>query len=442
MNSIRVRFSLMLIGSVLSVVVLASVVMSQMIITLVEKNSRDALTSRVSAFANSITFSGSDAIFHLQPAPIDGKILQDQTELLQASFEKTHSAFDIFVKQTPDGRRWASIKMGAGWLSWPMPENSPPPEVWYGLAGWMALIMVGVIGVALAVSHQTTRQLKFLQDMALSVGKDGILPTVPEEGSSEIKATARALNLISNSLKKATDSKIRLVAAAGHDLRTPMTRMRLRAEFLDDNERCEWLHDLDEMDRIADSAIQLVREETVGKGTEITNLAELVGNVCSELRLIRFAVVDGRFADAVVSISPVALTRALRNLIINAATHGGGAVVSTTTSDGYARIVIEDDGPGIPEKFIESAFEPFFRVDPARRQAIPGAGLGLAIAKEIVERQGGSLTIENRLPHGLRQILSFEAKATAGPAADTDQPSLVSSTFSASRSSAARASSI
>lgn len=412
MNSIRFRVSLMLVCSVLCVVILASAVMSKLVIDLVDQNFRDGLSDRVSGFSRSITFQNNSAVFHLQPAPIEGKILEEQTARLKDAFRKTNSIFDAFVKQTPDGRKWVSIKMGPGWLSWPVPDHTPPPTVWYGLAGWMALITVGVIGVALAVAHQTTKQLKFLQTMAMSVGKDGILPVVKEEGSAEIKATARALNMMGASLKKAMDSKIRLVAAAGHDLRTPMTRMRLRAEFLDDQERAEWLRDLDEMDRIADSAIQLVREETVGKGTEVIKLNDLVRDICDELILIKMPVAVAELDQASVKISPLALTRALRNLIINAATHGGGAIVSLQARDGVAVVMIDDNGPGIPEQFLASAFEPFFRVDPARRQAIPGAGLGLAIAKEIVERQGGTLGIENRQPHGLRQILSFEIDVT------------------------------
>ncbi|WP_441277420.1 ATP-binding protein [Tardiphaga sp. 172_B4_N1_3] len=408
MNSIRFRVSLMLVCSVLCVVILASAVMSKLVIDLVDQNFRDGLSDRVSAFSSSITFQGNNAIFHLQPAPIEGKTLEEPTARLKDAFRKTRSFFDAFVKETPDGRRWVSIKMGPGWLSWPVPDHTPPPTVWYGLAGWMALITAGVIGVALAVAHQTTKQLKFLQTMAMSVGKDGVLPIVKEEGSAEIKATARALNMMGTSLKKAMDSKIRLVAAAGHDLRTPMTRMRLRAEFLNDQERAEWLHDLDEMDRIADSAIQLVREETVGKGTELVRLNDLVGDVCAELILIKMPVTIAALDQGNVKISPLALKRALRNLIINAATHGGGAMVSLCVHDRRAVVLIDDNGPGIPERFLDSAFEPFFRVDPARRQPIPGAGLGLAIAKEIVERQGGTLEIENRQPHGLRQTLSIE----------------------------------
>jgi signal transduction histidine kinase len=413
MNSIRARVALMLVASVLCVVFLSTLVMSQMEVDLIEQNNGEAFAQRVSALLPSLTFEGDAAIFHLEHEPVAGEVLRKPTALLREAFRKAGLSVDVTVKQTPEGLRKAAVQLrpGAGWLAWPVPDRTPPRRVWHGLAGWIGLITVGVIGVALIVAYQATKQLKFLETMAESVGSDGILPRIPEEGSAEIKATARALNMMGESLRKAMDSKIRLVAAAGHDLRTPMTRMRLRAEFLEDEERAQWLHDLDELDRIADSAIQLVREETVGKGTESIRLDTLVRHICQELVLIKLPVEVAGLDQVTVKMSPLAFTRALRNLIINAATHGGGAVVSVTSNEGIAFVIIDDNGPGIPEKDLSSAFEPFFRVDPARRKHIPGAGLGLAIAKEIIERQGGTLAIENRQPHGLRQTLSFEVES-------------------------------
>ena len=111
-----------------------------------------------------------------------------------------------------------------------------------------------------------------------------------------------------------------------------------------------------------------------------------------------------------ISSAPLALTRAVRNLIINAATHGGGAFVTVGLENNRtALITIDDEGPGIPDQSLSRVFEPFFRVDPARRKSGTGAGLGLAIAKEIVERHGGRLTLQNRSPKGLRQRIVFPA---------------------------------
>jgi signal transduction histidine kinase len=181
--------------------------------------------------------------------------------------------------------------------------------------------------------------------------------------------------------------------------------MRLRVEFLPENQRAKWLSDLEEMDRIADSAIQLVREETSADPKEIIIIDEAVSRVCDDLSVMNFSVVWVQSKGAQVSVAPLAFVRALRNLIINAATHGEGAHVSVEVQRSWCAVVIEDAGPGIPESLMASAFEPFFRVDPARRQQVPGAGLGLAIAKEIIEKSNGTLLIENRMPRGLRQTV-------------------------------------
>jgi signal transduction histidine kinase len=205
---------------------------------------------------------------------------------------------------------------------------------------------------------------------------------------------------------------MRLLAAAGHDLRTPITRMRLRAEFVeDDEERKLWLNDLEELERIADSAILLVREES-GKGSaETLRLDSLVRSIAGELKSQNLDVTVTGAEPVNVRAGKVALSRALRNLMINAATHGRRASVRVgggADADGpIAEVVIDDEGPGIPPEMLCQVFEPFFRVDPGRRQNIPGAGLGLTIAREIVQRAGGDIKISNRDGGGLRQVVEL-----------------------------------
>jgi len=251
-----------------------------------------------------------------------------------------------------------------------------------------------------------------LEDAVAAVGSDGLLPQVPETGSASMRATARALNRLSARLKGAMESRMRLVAAAGHDLRTPMTRMRLRAEFLPEEEREAWLRDLDELDRIADDAIRLVREEVDPGAEEAVSLDRLIREIATELGDTGLKVATGPLTGGTVRAAPLALKRALRNLIVNAATHGGGAFVGTSAVAGSVIVTIEDEGPGIPEELLARVFEPFFRVDPARRKSVPGAGLGLAIAREIITRFGGTIAIANRQPHGLRQTVRLPAAAS------------------------------
>jgi signal transduction histidine kinase len=303
------------------------------------------------------------------------------------------------------------------WLWLPMPDLPVPQGVPVAFAGWMLLLVLGAIGIAALAADRVIRPLALLEGTIGRIGPDGTLPELPETGTAEMKTTARALNRLSTRLRAAMESRMRLVAAAGHDLRTPMTRMRLRAEFLPEEEREAWLRDLDELDRIADSAIRLVREEVEGGDAEPLRLDRLVDTVCTELAEQALPVTLLRTAPVSVKAGPLALKRALRNLVINAATHGKGAEVALEVlqveGGGEARITITDHGPGIPPDLMAQVFEPFFRVDPARRQTVPGAGLGLAIAKEIVDRTGGRIEIANRLAGGLIQTVTLPVKDVA-----------------------------
>jgi signal transduction histidine kinase len=139
----------------------------------------------------------------------------------------------------------------------------------------------------------------------------------------------------------------------------------------------------------------------------LIELDQLVGSIGKELREQNLDVTETAVHPVKVRANRLALNRALRNLIINAATHGVRARVEVGQANGAARIVIEDDGPGLPPDLLDQVFEPFFRADRARRQDVPGAGLGLTIAREIVQRAGGTIDISNRAAGGLRQVVDL-----------------------------------
>lgn len=263
------------------------------------------------------------------------------------------------------------------------------------------------------------KPLVLLERAIESVGPDALLPELAITGPLEVRVAAKALNSLSSRLKAAMESRMRLVAAAGHDLRTPITRMRLRAEFVEnDEDRTMWLKDIDELARIADSAILLVREESGKSVSEPLRLDMLISEIAGELRTLSYDVTLTRSAAAIVRANRTSLNRAFRNLIINAATHGKRARVAVESTPSEALVVIDDDGPGIPPDMIGHVFEPFFRAHPARTKEIDGTGLGLTIAYEIVQRAGGSITIENGPRHGLLQTvkLPVDQMLQSGPA--------------------------
>lgn len=339
----------------------------------------------------------------------EGELQPIPTEALQDELAKQGETRPVQVIRQSSAEQIIALATGEGkWMLFPLPRPlGVPPSLLGALIAWMVIVVIGVAGVALLVAQRVTRPFAVLERAVDAVDTDGLLPHTPEVGSGEMRRMAQVLNGLSDRVKAAMESRMRLVAAAGHDLRTPMTRMRLRAEFLGDEDRAAWLTDLDELEAIADSAIKLVREEGAGADRSVVSVDALLRDAVADLRQAGLPVELGVLEPAQVSAGPLALKRALRNLITNAATHGGGAVVQLSIAERMAQVVIEDSGPGIPEDLLGQVFEPFFRANPGRNQTIKGAGLGLAIAREIIERFGGTVEIGNRAEGGLKQTVTM-----------------------------------
>jgi signal transduction histidine kinase len=416
-NTLRIKFVALLVLAIMTVVVSLTIVLFYLLGP--PPRSGRALEAAAQQVEMMLRLSNEGlSAFSFTPEPSSHHIYERRTKALRAKLAARGLDLPIVVsRERRHGPLIVSVPVkNRGWLTMPISGLPPQGVPWKGLVRWLLLITVGATAVAVFAANRMVRPLVFLENAVASVGPDGLMPELPERGPAEVRATAKALNSLSTRLKRAMESRMRLVAAAGHDMRTPITRMRLRAEFVEDeDERAKWLNDLEELERIADSAIMLVREETGSDAPELIRLDELVGTICADLKDQKLDVTCNYVQPVTVRVSRFKLNRALRNLIINAATHGVRARVSVEGVDGkMARITIEDDGPGIPPEIIDQVFEPFFRADPARRQDIPGAGLGLTIAFEIVQRAGGSIDIANKEGGGLVQIVELpEAADTA-----------------------------
>ncbi|WP_454918733.1 ATP-binding protein [Xanthobacter sediminis] len=404
MQTLRTKFALLLIVSIVSVVALITLaviyVFSTPKSTEVDLIAKQLITMERLARQN-------PAADVLVPQPDAGIPDTEQTTLLRAAAERLRAPLDVAVTYRRDdgSLRTASVRVGP--QSWLLVEIDPPsdPELWL----WLALMTAGVGSIAVFAANRMMRPLTLLESAVESLGPDGTLPTLEERGPAEVRATAAAINALSARLKRAIESRMRLVAAAGHDLRTPLTRMRLRAEFVaDDKERALWLKDIDELQRIAHSAIQLVHEETTHTPPEIIQLDDMVRSIAAELREQKLQIEVDDTCDVFVKAGRLPLSRALRNLFINAATHGVQGRI-TVSGGPTARITITDEGPGIAADVLDQVFEPFFRADRARSQKIPGAGLGLTISREIIRKAGGEIRIANGPEGGLVQVIELPA---------------------------------
>ncbi|RIY01384.1 two-component sensor histidine kinase [Aureimonas flava] len=405
MTTLRTRLIALLVSAILLVVVLAAGVT----FLVIERPDDGALSGSeaekvvvVSRLLGGSVERARKAGFTVVRPPASATVDAERTREIAEALRALGSSLPVLVVETGERtRRIAFPVANDAWVEMRLPSHPPSPI--RPLVAYVSLVVAGAAAIAVAVAARVLRPVRLMETIISSVRADGGLDPIAETGTPEERAIARSFNALSARLAAAFEGRMRFIAAAGHDIRTPLTRLRLRAEFLPDGDRAVWLRDLAEIDAIADSAIRLVREETDPASFEPVPLGELIGTIVAELHELGLPVSVSASQECVVRAQPLALKRALRNLIENAVRHGGAAHVAWEATGDTARVVIEDDGPGIPAHLMDRVFEPFFSVDPARQKTTGGAGLGLAIAREIVERQGGCIRLRNRASGGLRQ---------------------------------------
>lgn len=271
---------------------------------------------------------------------------------------------------------------------------------------WALFIQIGVLTVVLAavlflVTRSITRPLSKLALAADAVGKSVRHPPLVEEGVREIRDATRAFNTMQDRLLRYLDSRTAVLAAMSHDLRTPLTRLRLRVESVSDERlHARFSSDLDEMEALVWSALALFKGLDDDEKFEAVDVNALLDTFAAEYaELGQPVAIEGKAQD-VLQAKPRALKRCLGNLVDNALKFGKQATIQV--EDGAALVIrVADDGPGIPEEMLERVFEPFYRLESSRSRDTGGTGLGLSIARDVAQAHGGNLTLRNRPEGGL-----------------------------------------
>lgn len=282
----------------------------------------------------------------------------------------------------------------------------PPPAPWpFQIAiAALAAILLTSAGAALVASRMT-RPLRELAAAASVAARGGAATRVSEVGPEDIHRAARAFNAMNDQVQRTLESQRQLLSAVGHDLRTPITAMRISTEFVGDAEVRERLDkNLTELQQLTEAVLDAAR----GAGWEQMrkiDLAALIESLCADLEEIGKPVTWTIHAAAPLDCRPQELRRAIRNLIENAIAYGKCADVSLFAAPSYYEITVDDHGPGIPEADHARVFEPFVRLETSRSTETGGTGLGLTLVKAIVEGHGGSVSLENRPEGGLRARL-------------------------------------
>ncbi|TCZ58790.1 HAMP domain-containing protein [Roseicella aquatilis] len=310
----------------------------------------------------------------------------------------------------------ASLRLPSGeWLN--LHFHLPPPRPWHSetfLISFLAMTLAAGLLILWAV-RRLTRPVRSLAAAAERLGRDVNAPPLPEDGPSEVATAARAFNTMAERIRRFVGDRTQMLAAIGHDLRTPITRLRLRAEFMEDDEqRAKMLADLAEMEAMVAATLAFARDDAATEPTAAVDLAALCRTVLDEA-----ADAHPDLAEAIAyagperltaPVRPVALKRAIANLVGNALAYGSAARLTLAAPEAPGRpirLVVADEGPGIPPAELEAVFQPFRRLEGSRNRETGGTGLGLPIARNIFRAHGGDVVLRNRVGGGLEAVATL-----------------------------------
>jgi signal transduction histidine kinase len=270
----------------------------------------------------------------------------------------------------------------------------------------LLVLLIAVVVMAFVGVRWVTRPLKQFALAATELGKNIDRPPLPEMGPAEVIQAARALNGMQARLSRYLQDRTRILAAMSHDLKTPITRMRLRAELLDDGHvREKFTRDLAELESMVSGTLDFMRGLEGTEALQPVDLNALLESLQADARELGHRVEISGVAEEPFECRPSALKRCLSNLIENAIKYGDAAHVRLMTSPDALHIVIKDEGPGVPATELERLFEPFYRLESSRNRDHGGTGLGLTIARSIAEQHGGTLILKNGVDQGLESHL-------------------------------------
>lgn len=272
------------------------------------------------------------------------------------------------------------------------------------------LMAVAILAAVWFVAGRVTRPLRALADAASAFGRGAQTGPLPEQGPDEVRRLTAAFNRMQDRLGRFIADRTRMVAAIGHDLRTPITSLRLRAELLDDKEAAARIvATLDEMQHMSEATLAFARDDAAREPARPVDLSAMLSSLADDLAEAGKPVIFAEADRLVYQCRPAALKRAFDNLIQNAVQYGGSARIALADTQAGPVVTIDDDGPGIPAGKLDDAFEPFVRLETSRSRETGGAGLGLSIARSIVLEHGGELVLANRPEGGLRAQVRLPA---------------------------------
>lgn len=267
---------------------------------------------------------------------------------------------------------------------------------------WMVGTSLVLFAVAMVFMRNQVRPIRRLANAVDSFGKGRDVPNFKPEGSTEIRQAAAAFNVMRNRIQRMINQRTEMLAGVSHDLRTPLTRMKLQLALLDESAAVEELKtDLAEMEKMVEEYLAFARGESA-ESVVISDVSEILADIVHRARREDTEIALSMEGDLSIPLRPNAFRRCLTNLVNNAVTYGGNVAIQAIRSGNAIEIMVDDDGPGIPEDQRDDVFKPFYRLDSARSPDTAGTGLGLTIARDVMHGHGGDLVLEESPAGGAR----------------------------------------
>jgi len=268
---------------------------------------------------------------------------------------------------------------------------------------WILGMSMVLFAIAIMFMRNQIRPIRKLSQAADVLGKGGNIDTLKVSGASEIRQAALAFKRMRDRINRFVQQRTDMLSGVSHDLRTPLTRMRLQLSLMKDVQGVDNLNkDVDEMEQMVQAYLNFARGEGNEKPTK-TNITRLIQGIIEKIKREGHKVhMNDNTGIVKTRVMPLALTRALNNVISNAVRYGDSVMVSASEKDGNLVIHVDDDGPGIPKDQHENVFRPFLRLEESRNQETGGVGLGLPIARDSVRTHGGEIELSKSAMGGLR----------------------------------------
>ncbi len=334
--------------------------------------------------------------------PSPGSRVQVLTEDIRGTSEgHARQQITVFTEELRFPPFIASIRLEDGrWAT-----VSPPSGLWSPWHTRMLLTFLGTLALLLPLAwlmaRRLARPIRLFAQAAERLGSDPHAPPLDVTGPAEVRDAAHAFNDMQTQLNRYVEGRTQMVAAIAHDLRTPLTRLRFRAEQADPDIRDRMAEDIEQMNGMISQALAYVRGETVREDRVPLDLSALAASVVDDLTEIGADITFTAAQPVHIAGESLNLRRALANLVENAVKFAGSAQVTVTTEAGLGVVTVSDSGPGLPPGELETVFEPFQRGEKSRNRDTGGTGLGLAVARSVARAHGGDVVLFNRDGGGL-----------------------------------------